>query len=199
MAAALERAHHDPDFGFALAMQLQECVTQKEDVDSLADADLGRLSSRERDSLLQQLAAAEAHCHGIENSPKQRYELIDRAAAAGIIDAQVAFRAVAADFFQTEEAIMRSGAIDEFKAKTVRYAIEAARSRQPSALYNAYDVTSNPMFGSVDPVTSLAYLLAYNHVSSGKGARLIPMAQRNLSAAQLASAQRMAQQLLAGH
>lgn len=196
----LERAKKDPGFAYSLAAVLRDCsnlsleeAAYLEKADS--SAEYGREFEVEQHALL---AEKQKRCEGVSNSAELRHDLIDRAASSGVVEAQIAFRAIAADFIASEGAMKRKNAMEQYKAKTLKYAYEAARSGSPEALFNAYDVASSGLFAPRNDVLAYSYLYAYSDVRpSPRTSRLLATESKRLSASELASAQDAAKKIFA--
>ncbi|MGY0611941.1 hypothetical protein ACW7G5_06825 [Luteimonas sp. A501] len=198
MANLEQRAQGDPAFAYALATALATCDTAQVADETFTEnaAQLVRPDDLE--------AAAATHnelfrpCHGLTSSTaEQRFDLITSAAARGVIEAQIDYRGLAAEFLSTEAALSRPGIMDTYKGNVVAFASAAAASGDPPALYNAFEVFDSPLFGAHDPIKAHAYLLAYGTVKGGSPQfqALVRSHAGSLGAKDLAAAQAYATQL----
>jgi len=157
------KAQRDPVFAYALAMALLQCST--------ADAAYGALSdSAGRAYSAQQAAATETvlnreleKCRGLKDRNLElRFDLATQAARAGVLDAQIDYRTLGAEFVLSESALRRPGAAAEFSQNVRLFTVRAASSGDPRALYNAFSLFSDGMLVKPDPVTAYRYLRKFN-------------------------------------
>lgn len=194
----LERSKKDPAFAYALAVTLQDCsnlgLEEQAYLEKAESVEHGREFGMEQDALLEK---KQKRCEGVDRSAELRHDLIDRAASSGIVEAQIAFRAIGAEFVASEAAMKRKGAMEQYKQNTLKYAYEAARSGSPEALFNAYEVVSSGLFAPRNEALAYSYLYAYSKVKpSPRTSHLLAIEGRRLSANDLARAQSAAESMV---
>lgn len=95
------------------------------------------------------------------------YDLIYHAASSGLIEAQVAFPAVAAAHISSSESMsLDDELIRRFKQDSVRFAVSAAKTGDPNALYHAYTVYTDGLFVAPDYRKAHYYLTEYAKTTS---------------------------------
>lgn len=187
------QAKDDPALAYGVAEALFNCRNIEAAEEQLVNDDMNGMSELQKVAAAKEIDELAAACAGLDDTSEIRYDLVSDAAKAGILDAQINYRAIAADFVASEAALKREDTSGEFKRNVVRFAEAAARSGRADALYNAYDVYSSDIFGVKDPVVAHAYLLAYQKKTRSNGAAsLVQAEQKQLSAQQLERAQRLA-------
>lgn len=198
MPELLERASGDPPFAYSLAMALQNCASAESAQDTLLEDLPQGLPEAEKEKVVQAFVERSAPCADLQaNSTELRYDLVNSAAAAGVLEAQIYYRALAAPFVASEGAMARDGVMEEYKRKTVAYAREAAKTGEREALYNGYDVVSNGLFGKPDPVLAHAYLNAFHLARPTKqSAFLLDASRKGLTTQQLAQAEALRSSLM---
>lgn len=197
LPAHAARAQRDPVFAYALASALQSCSVVEEVDANFRDNISAKLSADKAEEVAEEINDQYAHCSGLEFTAEQRYNLVELAAQAGVLDAQVNFRAVAADHVASEAALRDPGLLNRYKRSVRYYARRAALTGRPDALYNAYEVMSSDLFGSPDPVAAHAYLVAFERSSTSARARtLLSRNEDDLDAAQLAEARALARKMM---
>ncbi|MBN6150470.1 hypothetical protein JR065_08965 [Xanthomonas sp. AmX2] len=187
------QAKDDPALAYGVAEALFNCRNIEAAEDQLVNGDMNGMSELQKVSAAKEIDDASAACAGLGDTSEVRYDLVSNAARAGILDAQINYRAIAADFVASEAALKRDDTSREFKRNAVFFAETAARTGRADALYNAYDIYSSDIFGVRDPVVAHAYLLAYQKKARSNGAAsLVQAEQKQLSAQQLERARRLA-------
>lgn len=201
MPKLLERASADPPFAYSLAMALQSCAAAESARDTLLEDLPHDLPDSEKEKAVQALVELSAPCADLPaNANELRYDLVNSAAEAGVLEAQIHYRALAAPFVASEGALARNGVMDEYRRKSVEHAREAARSGEPGALFNAYDVISSGLFGQPDPVMAYAYLNAYHLARPTKrSALLLDASKKSLTTQQLTQAEALRSSLISTH
>jgi hypothetical protein len=198
MPALLERANGDPPFAYSLAMAIQNCAAAESARNTLLEDLPQDLPDSEKQTAVQALAEQSALCADLQaNASELRYDLANSAAAAGVLEAQIHYRALAAPFVASEGAMARNGVMEEYKRRSVQYAREAAKTGEPGALFNAYDVISSGLFGKPDPVLAYAYLNSYHLARPTKqSAFLLDASKKGLTTQQLAQAEALRSSLV---
>lgn len=184
--ALLARTRNNPGFAYALATALQHC--------SRADATYRSLEVRasKQTAAASQAALAEADeafrkCKGLTSKQlEERSRLMEVAARAGVLEAQIEFRDIAEAALQDRSAIRQPGAMDALRAKVEAFTTAAAGSGDQRGLYAAYKFYSDGYFVQPDFVRAHSYATAFARLNPGLASqRTLAWLENQMTAEQL--------------
>jgi hypothetical protein len=162
----LARAQKDPAFAYSLSHALYACSRADRTFRGIQDS-LARRDPREHPEIRLKTAEAEfAKCSGLR--PEQmdhRYELLNRAAAAGVLDAQLNYRGLAASDISNGSAVRIPNRVDEIRTNVEAVTVAAARTGDKKAVYNAYALYADGLLLERDNVLAYQYLSEAMRVS----------------------------------
>jgi hypothetical protein len=109
------------------------------------------------------LDAEAAKCAGLSPADLERqYDLITFAARGGVFEAQLDYFMAMKPRIQNGEAIRRPNAMDEIRENAVAFALAAARTGDPKALYYASRMFADNRFIPADPAREYQFLEIYS-------------------------------------
>jgi TPR repeat protein len=166
-----QKAKNDPAFAHALARKLHECNNLTRSVDDAkALDDENFIGEKNMQTVIDGLKAKVSVCENLTDAQLLSYvEMIDFAAASGIVEAQIDYRVLVGDAILTEESIVNPKRIEEYKTKSMRYyhsAVESGHWPALSALAFAY---SKGILTKKDDYAAYKYLMAYDLAAPNRG------------------------------
>ncbi|MCB1561702.1 MAG: hypothetical protein KDI75_11520 [Xanthomonadales bacterium] len=170
----VEDAQSDPSLAYALSDALLKCSISGGFYSRLSDSlDKKEISPDKAESQLGQIESLRNPCVGLDDAHTElRFDLAAMAARAGILEAQMNYKALAADFVSSREVLRRPEAVREYVDNVRRFTVEAAATGDPNALFNAYDLFSNGIFTEPDVGRAYHYLRQYNDAMQSDMSRL---------------------------
>ncbi|MEO6103408.1 MAG: hypothetical protein ABIP44_07200 [Pseudoxanthomonas sp.] len=161
------RAEREPAFAYTLASTLHECAQRDQTYRSIE----GRLKTLSAERVAASLAKAEARfakCDGLSaDQIDARFEMVERAARAGVLEAQIEYQGMVRVALNTGSALRTPGAVDRMRANAVAFAEAAARSGDSRGIYQAFEIYSLNFLVPRDNVRAYQYALAYSRVRPG--------------------------------
>lgn len=151
-----------PQTAYQLSMDLTECAYLNRSMDEHKSR-LERLNAGQISEAADQMDEKIKKCMPLLGmNQRTAYDLARYAANSGVLEAQLYFPAIAATYINSsEKAALDTDLIQQFKADSVRFAINAARTGSPDGLYRAYAVYSDGLYIEPDARIAHYYLSEY--------------------------------------
>jgi TPR repeat protein len=193
-----DTAKKDPAFAYALVLKLFECKRIAENFGGIENLSSETLAANKNSESLSGDAKVKASvCADLTPAQYAAYvDLIDFAAASGVVKAQVDYSdLVAASLTMTPDVIKNPRYIDEYKEKSMRYYQSAAQAGNAPALQKLSLAYSDGIITPKDDYSAYKYLFAFDLAAPRRSQsrdKLLVQFQSNLTSRQIASAQREA-------
>lgn len=192
-----DAAKKDPAFAYALVLKLFECMRVANDFGGFEKLNSKTLAANQGANGLSDDTRAKASvCADLTQAQFSKYvDMIDFAAASGVIKAQADYSALVSSSILTDESIKNPWKIEEYKAKSMRYYNSAARSGYAPALQNLSFAYADGIITPKNDYSAYKYLLAFDLASPRQSAsrdKLLSQFQSRLTPQQISAAQREA-------
>ncbi|TBR13184.1 MAG: hypothetical protein EPO46_03215 [Lysobacter sp.] len=167
-AALRDRAKTDPGVAYPLALLLHQCRQMSETLDAIAEANEVRSGKQDVAAMMDRADALQAQCAHIPAQELGSYrKLIQSAADAGIVDAQVDYATLVSAEFNGMHVIRDSEEITEFKKKSIGYLNRAVRAGSAKAMQNLAFAYADGVLAKRDPLQAYAYAFAFTRAHNG--------------------------------
>jgi len=184
-------AKTDPTIAYGLALALAECQQLAARYEGISEVnDSAAVSPKTTESMLDSADAAAARCKGLsEDQLASQAELLERAAEAGVLDAQLNYSTILASSVLSPSSIARPEKIIEYKKKSIDYLNRAALAGEPKALLQLGLAYQDGILADKSASRAYAYTYAYGMTGASKRTgKLLTQMEAGLSAAELARA-----------
>jgi hypothetical protein len=192
MPELMKRAQRDPSTAYALALSLAQCAMADSAYQGLASSAEQMGGPAKLEARMKEYEKTFAKCQGVTSKNLElRFDLTTSAANAGLVEAQLQYRATGAEYVLSEEALRRPSVAQEYHRNAISYINRAAASGDPNALMAAFSLYSDGMLLPPDRAVAYRYLKAYAQANpNGPAQNLLASYTRQLTPEELQRATR---------
>lgn len=192
-----DTAKTDPAFAYALILLLHKCKMVANDFGGIENLNSATVAANQNVSPSAEILKIKPSvCADLTPAQHMAYvDMIEFAAASGVVEAQASYSNLVAPTILTDESIKNPKRIEEYRAKSMRYYHSAAQSGYAPALQSLSFAYSDGYVTAKDDYAAYKYLQAYSLAATRRTPsldKLLIRFQSGLTPQQIASAQREA-------
>ncbi len=188
-------AKHDPALAYVLAKDLFECRRLHQNIDAakLLNED-NAINDEAKHEMTRSIESRADRCGDLTNEQIDAYaDMLDFAAASGIVRAQLEYSDLVAESLLSPKVIADPKKIDAYKTKSMKYYNLAALSGERDALLKLALAHSDGILTQKDPFSAYKYMYAHSlSTHSSRTQLLLQQLQKGLNPEQIEEATKQA-------